>query len=68
MIKPQDIQPGNSYACKYTDLTKNAALAIILKRDVEHQLLEVRDVDSGHTMTLSWDDVYDIDTVEWTHE
>lgn len=65
-MKLEDIIPGQSYACKYQDL-QGPALAIIVKRDVEHRRVQIRDVDTGHTMTLSWDDVWDVDEVEW-HE
>lgn len=66
-IELKDLEPGRSYACMYTDLT-GPALAIIVKRDVENQLVELRDLESNHTVILAWDQVYDIDTVEWRNE
>ena len=65
MIDIRDITPGKSYACKYRDLTGEPALAILLTRDTEQQLVRVRDIESGHEMTLPYSDIWDVDTVEW---
>jgi hypothetical protein len=64
-MKPQDIQAGVSYACKYTDLAGKSCLAIIVKRDPEQELLVLRDLETDHEFTARYEDVHDIDTVEW---
>ena len=39
----------------------------ISKRDINSQLLEIVDLENpGFTWTVSWNDVWDIDTIEWT--
>jgi len=64
-MKPEDIEPGKSYACKYTDLAGVECLALVITRDTEKQLLKLRDVATGHEFTVSYDQVRDLDTVEW---
>ena len=63
-----DIEAGGSYACKYLDLTGKECLAVIIKRDRESELLIIRDVDTGIEFTARYEDVHDIDTVEWTDQ
>lgn len=65
-MKPQDIEPGKSYACKYTDLTGTKCLALIVQRDPENELLILRDVDTAIEMIVPYSAVEDVDTVEWT--
>jgi hypothetical protein len=39
----------------------------ISKRDTDKQLLEIVDLDNpGFTWTVSWSDVWDVDTLEYT--
>jgi hypothetical protein len=64
-MKPQDIQAGISYACKYTDLAGKECIAIIVKRDPEQELLVLRDVETNIEFTARYEDVTDIDTIEW---
>jgi len=64
-MKPQDIQAGVSYACEYTDLAGQTCLAIIVKRDPEQELLLIRDVETDMEFTARYEDVSNIDTVEW---
>jgi hypothetical protein len=65
MIKIEDITPGQSYACKYKDLTGLACVAVIVTRDTLGGMVKLRDVDTGVEMILPYDDIWDVDTVEW---
>lgn len=67
-LTAQDIEPGTSYACKYRDLAGDECVAIIVKRDSEQELLALQDLATGMEMVLSYGDVWDIDTVEWTDD
>lgn len=64
-MTPHDIQAGISYACKYTDLAGKECVAVIVKRDSESELLIIRDVETDIEFTARYEDVFDIDTVEW---
>jgi len=64
-MTPHDITPGQSYACKYTDLAGEVCLALVVTRDTQKQLLKLRDVATGHEFTVSYDEIADLDTVEW---
>lgn len=68
MITPHDILPGESYACKYKDLTGQDCIALILTRDLDNKRLEIKDIESDTRMILAFDEVFDIDTVEWIEE
>jgi hypothetical protein len=64
-MTPHDICPGESYACKYRDLSGRECLALIVRRDPEVELLIIRDVETGIEFTARYTDVFDIDSVEW---
>lgn len=64
-MTPHDIEAGKSYAGKYTDLSGRECLAVIVRRDPEVELLVIRDVETGIEFTCRYEDVRDIDTVEW---
>lgn len=40
-------------------------LGVIRTRDVEQRLLRVVDTASNLEFTVSWDDVWDVDTIDW---
>lgn len=40
-------------------------LGILVARDVEQQLVELKDHLSGKQFVVEWDNIWDIDTVEW---
>jgi len=67
-MTPHDIEPGKSYACKYTDLEGRECVAVIVRRDPSAELLIVRDVETEIEFTARYEDVRDIDTVEWVVE
>ena len=64
-MTPHDIEPGSSYACKYRDLAGEECLAVIVRRDTDVELLIIRDVATGIEFTARYEDVFDIDTVDW---
>jgi len=66
-MKPQDIEPGRSYACKYTDLAGEECLALVVTRDTQKGLLKLRDLDTGVEFVVAYADVRDLDIVEWKH-
>lgn len=61
----KDIVPGNSYACRFKNEQGDTCLGVITVRDQENQLVRVRDTESDQEYVTSWNDVWDIDTVEW---
>lgn len=90
MIKPEDIEPGKSYACYFVlrnipldEWGRPAGLLSlsdvpivktgdyegfgpIRTRDTAQRLFEVEDTThTKRTWIVGWDDVRDIDTVEW---
>lgn len=58
------LQPGDAVSeAKPGEYTGFGAIS---KRDIERKLLEIVDLDNpGFTWTVSWNDVWDIDTIEW---
>lgn len=40
-------------------------LGILLQRDVDQRLVKLRDEKSGKDFIVSFDDIWDIDTIEW---
>lgn len=86
----KDIQPGNSYACKFKVHTfvddkgmpvdtrnihvgekvpghpgEYQGLGVIQIRDTQNRLVEVWDTQLNREWTISWNDCWDIDLVEW---
>lgn len=59
------LQPGDAVVDAKPD--EYIGFGAISKRDVERKLLEIVDLENqGFTWTVSWHDVWDIDTIEWT--
>ena len=61
----EDIIPGSSYACMYKDLNGVDCLAVIHTRDTTQRMVEIEDTNTGLMMTMSYDDVHSVDTVEY---
>lgn len=87
----QDIEIGNSYACKFKVRTfvnekgepvstKNIqpgqtvdgapgeyeGFGVIVTRDIQKELVEIVDVNMpDQQWVVSWDNCWDVDTVEW---
>jgi len=61
----QDILPGNSYACKYLDSTGTTCIGVIQTRDIENQRVKIIDPNNVE-IVLSFEDIWDVDTVEWS--
>ena len=64
MIDVLDIQPGESYACKYK-VNDEEKFGLILLRDVEQKLVKIQDLASADQVVVSFDDIWDVDEVEW---
>ena len=64
MIDIKDVEPGSSYACKYRILGMTG-LGVIRIRDLQQELVELQDVESGEIYTVPFEDIWDVDTVEW---
>lgn len=41
------------------------SLGVIKIRDVEQELVELEDTKTNRTFVVPWEDIWDIDTVEW---
>ena len=40
-------------------------LGILMQRDLDNQLVRLKDQDSNHEFVCGFDDIWDIDTIEW---
>ena len=86
MFKMEDIEIGNSYACKFRVTTmldelgrpapnlsdvplkgpgEYESLGVIKVRDSEQKLVELEDTITKKNFVVSWENCWDIDTVEW---
>lgn len=59
------VQPGETVAARPGTYS---SVGVIVRRDVSAELLELRDTESGKTFVVGFDDVSDIDRVEWVEE
>lgn len=64
MIDIMNIVAGESYACKYKVDTEEK-FGLILQRDVEQKLVKIQDLSSSEQFVVSFDDIWDVDEVEW---
>ena len=62
-----DIVAGESYACKYK-VDEQEKFGLILQRDVEQKLVKIQDVTSAEQYVVTFDNIWDIDEVEWVDE
>lgn len=61
----KNLQPGE--VLKDAKPGEYCGFGAISKRDRDRQLLEIVDLENpGFTWTVSWTDVWDVDTIEWT--
>lgn len=65
MIDIKDVQVGKSYACRFRDGLYEG-LGILILRDVDQQLVKLRDERSNEEYIVSFDNIWDIDEIEWT--
>jgi hypothetical protein len=59
------VQPGESVAARPGTYT---SVGVIVRRDVDAELLELRDTETGKHFVVGFADVSDIDRVEWVEE
>jgi len=87
LITINEIQEGESYACKFKvehmldsegnlsdgegsifELGTYEGLGIIRVRDMKSQLVELQDEKTKKTFVVPFNDIWDIDTVEWVDD
>lgn len=44
------------------------SIGIIQVRDLERELVQLQDIETFNQYTVSFDDIWDVDTIEWTNE
>lgn len=66
MIDILDITPGETYACKYkTSEDGEEKFGLILLRDVDQHLVKLQDLSSSEQFVVSFENIWDVDEVEW---
>lgn len=89
MMKIEDIEPGNSYGCKFKVTTmldsmgrpapnlsdvplkgpgEYEGFGVIQVRDLKSRFVELYDTTARKTFTVSFDDIWDVDTVEYVDQ
>ena len=63
-MKPEDIEPGKSYATRFR-VGDYQGLGVIEIRDVEQELFRLRDTETGLRFDVPWQDTWDLDTAEF---
>jgi hypothetical protein len=69
MIDITELTPGESYACRFRlvkDEDTYESIGLLLTRDLEQKLVKLRDTQTLIEFVVSFDDVWDIDHVNWT--
>lgn len=68
MIKIEDIQTGESYACRFKLEGPGAyeSIGVLITRDLDKKLVRLRDTTSLMEFVVPFDNIWDIDYVEWT--
>lgn len=87
-MKPEDIEPGKPYGCKFKTVTmlddlgqppglskgpfkgpgEYEGFGFIVIRDLEGKKFKIQDEKSKKYFIVNFEDVWDIDTVEWINE
>lgn len=87
-MKPEDIEPGKPYGCKFKTVTmldefgrppglsdvplkgpgEYEGFGFIEIRDLEGRKFKIKDEKSKKYFIVDFEDVWDIDTVEWAQE
>lgn len=44
------------------------SIGVIQVRDLERELVQLQDIETFNQYTVSFDDIWDVDTIEWTNE
>lgn len=65
MIDIKDVTPGESYACRFR-LGEYEGLGILLKRDMEQNIVKLKDTKTNMEFVIPFSDIWDVDTIEWT--
>lgn len=70
MIKIEDIVSGESYACRFRIVGPGnyEGIGVLLTRDLEQKLVKLRDTQSLMEFVVPFEDIWDIDYVNWTDE
>jgi|TARA_R110001592_G_scaffold290603_1_gene559820 hypothetical protein len=75
MIDILEIDPGNSYACKFRvtsllmeDGRPYESLGVLIARDADSKLVRLEDTKTKQEFVVEFDNIWDIDDVEWVDE
>lgn len=67
MIEIEHLVSGHSYACRFRH-GDYEGIGVLLTRDVAQQLVTLRDTHSLMQFVVSFDNIWDIDHVNWSDE
>lgn len=67
MIEIEHLVSGQSYACRFRH-GDYEGIGVLLTRDVAQQLVTLRDTHSLMQFVVSFDNIWDIDHVNWSDE
>jgi hypothetical protein len=67
MIDIKKLTPGESYACRFRvpGPGNYEGIGILLTRDIEQKLVKLRDSQTQIEYVVSFDNIWDIDYVNW---
>lgn len=70
MIDIETLTPGESYACRFRvdGPGEYEGIGLLLTRDLENRLVKLRDVNSMMELTVPFDNIWDIDYVNWIED
>lgn len=70
MIKIEDVVAGESYACRFkiTGPGDYEGIGVLLTRDLDQRLVKLRDTHSLMEFVVPFDDIWDIDYVNWSED
>jgi hypothetical protein len=69
MIKINELAAGSSYACRFKiehDGDVYESIGLLLTRDTEQSLVKLRDIETLMEFVVPFDNIWDIDYVNWT--
>jgi hypothetical protein len=68
MIKIEDLVAGESYACRFKITGPGAyeGIGVLITRDLDQKLVKLRDTETLMEFVVPFDNIWDIDYVNWT--
>ena len=64
MIDIKDVAIGESYACRFR-VGEYESLGILTMRDLDQELVKLKDTQTKMEFVVPFADIWDIDTIEW---